>query len=43
MSSALKIYALFIGSALLMFGGGLQGLLLTCAAPRSVSRCWRWV
>ena len=29
MSSALKIYALFIGSALLMFGGGLQGLLLT--------------
>ena len=29
MSSALKIYALFIGSALLMFGGGLQGLLLS--------------
>ena len=29
MPSALKIYALFIGSALLMFGGGLQGLLLS--------------
>jgi MFS family permease len=29
MSSVLKIYALFIGSALLMFGGGLQGLLLS--------------
>ena len=29
MSSALKIYALFLGSALLMFGGGLQGLLLS--------------
>ena len=29
MSSAFKIYALFIGSALLMFGGGLQGLLLS--------------
>lgn len=29
MSSALKIYALFIGSALLMFGGGLQGLLMS--------------
>jgi MFS family permease len=29
MSPALKIYALFIGSALLMFGGGLQGLLLS--------------
>ena len=29
MSSALKIYALVIGSALLMFGGGLQGLLLS--------------
>lgn len=29
MASALKIYALFIGSALLMFGGGLQGLLLS--------------
>jgi MFS family permease len=29
MSSATKIYALFIGSALLMFGGGLQGLLLS--------------
>lgn len=29
MSSALKVYALFIGSALLMFGGGLQGLLLS--------------
>jgi MFS family permease len=28
MSSVVKIYALFIGSALLMFGGGLQGLLL---------------
>ena len=29
MSSALKTYALFVGSALLMFGGGLQGLLLS--------------
>lgn len=29
MSSALKIYALFIGSALLLFGGGLQGLLMS--------------
>lgn len=29
MSSVIKIYALFIGSALLMFGGGLQGLLLS--------------
>lgn len=29
MSSVVKIYALFIGSALLMFGGGLQGLLLS--------------
>ena len=29
MSSALKTYALFLGSALLMFGGGLQGLLLS--------------
>jgi hypothetical protein len=29
MSPALKIYALFIGSAMLMFGGGLQGLLLS--------------
>jgi len=29
MSSAFKIYALFIGSALLMFGGGLQGLLMS--------------
>ncbi len=29
MSPAFKIYALFIGSALLMFGGGLQGLLLS--------------
>jgi MFS family permease len=29
MSSLVKIYALFIGSALLMFGGGLQGLLLS--------------
>jgi MFS family permease len=28
MSSVVKIYALFLGSALLMFGGGLQGLLL---------------
>lgn len=28
MSQIVKIYALFIGSALLMFGGGLQGLLL---------------
>lgn len=29
MASVVKIYALFIGSALLMFGGGLQGLLLS--------------
>ena len=29
MSSVVKIYALFLGSALLMFGGGLQGLLLS--------------
>ena len=29
MSSVIKIYALFIGSALLLFGGGLQGLLLS--------------
>lgn len=29
MSPVVKIYALFIGSALLMFGGGLQGLLLS--------------
>ncbi len=29
MSSALKIYALFLGSALLLFGGGLQGLLMS--------------
>lgn len=29
MSSAFKIYALFLGSAMLMFGGGLQGLLLS--------------
>jgi MFS family permease len=29
MSSVIKIYALFLGSALLMFGGGLQGLLLS--------------
>jgi MFS family permease len=29
MSSVLKVYALFLGSALLMFGGGLQGLLLS--------------
>ncbi len=29
MASVIKIYALFIGSALLMFGGGLQGLLLS--------------
>ncbi|MDB5507453.1 MAG: transporter [Devosia sp.] len=29
MASIIKIYALFIGSALLMFGGGLQGLLLS--------------
>lgn len=29
MSHILKIYALFLASALLMFGGGLQGLLLT--------------
>jgi MFS family permease len=29
MSSVLKIYALFLGSALLLFGGGLQGLLLS--------------
>lgn len=28
MSQVLKIYALFLGSAILMFGGGLQGLLL---------------
>jgi MFS family permease len=29
MASIIKIYALFLGSALLMFGGGLQGLLLS--------------
>jgi len=29
MSQVVKIYALFLGSALLMFGGGLQGLLLS--------------
>lgn len=29
MASVIKIYALFISSALLMFGGGLQGLLLS--------------
>jgi MFS family permease len=29
MNSVIKIYALFLGSALLMFGGGLQGLLLS--------------
>jgi MFS family permease len=29
MSSVVKIYALFLGSALLLFGGGLQGLLLS--------------
>lgn len=29
MSSVLKIYALFLGSAFLMFAGGLQGLLLS--------------
>ncbi|MBI4048523.1 MAG: MFS transporter [Devosia nanyangense] len=29
MTSVIKIYALFIGSCLLMFGGGLQGLLLS--------------
>ncbi len=29
MSSLVKIYALFLGSALLLFGGGLQGLLLS--------------
>jgi MFS family permease len=29
MTSVIKIYALFLGSALLMFGGGLQGLLLS--------------
>jgi len=29
MSPVVKIYALFLGSALLMFGGGLQGLLLS--------------
>ena len=29
MSSVVKIYALFFGSALLLFGGGLQGLLLS--------------
>jgi MFS family permease len=29
MTSVVKIYALFLGSALLMFGGGLQGLLLS--------------
>lgn len=28
MSQVFKIYALFLGSAILMFGGGLQGLLL---------------
>ncbi|HEV7292664.1 MAG TPA: MFS transporter [Devosia sp.] len=29
MASVVKIYALFLGSAFLMFGGGLQGLLLS--------------
>jgi len=29
MATVIKIYALFLGSALLMFGGGLQGLLLS--------------
>ena len=29
MSSVVKIYALFLGSALLLFAGGLQGLLLS--------------
>jgi len=29
MSSVIKIYALFLGSALLLFAGGLQGLLLS--------------
>ncbi|HEY4201092.1 MAG TPA: MFS transporter [Devosiaceae bacterium] len=29
MSSVVKIYALFLGSCFLMFGGGLQGLLLS--------------
>jgi len=29
MASVVKIYALFLGSCLLMFGGGLQGLLLS--------------
>jgi MFS family permease len=29
MASVIKIYALFLGSALLMFGGGLQGLLIS--------------
>ncbi|MEQ1770848.1 MAG: MFS transporter [Devosia sp.] len=29
MSSVVKIYALFLGSAMLLFGGGLQGLLLS--------------
>jgi MFS family permease len=29
MSSVVKVYALFLGSALLLFGGGLQGLLLS--------------
>ena len=29
MSSVIKIYSLLIGSALLMFGGGLQGLVLS--------------
>ena len=29
MASVVKVYALFLGSALLMFGGGLQGLLLS--------------
>jgi MFS family permease len=29
MSPVVKIYALFLGSALLMFGGGLQGLLMS--------------
>lgn len=29
MASVIKIYALFLGSALLMFGGGMQGLLLS--------------
>ena len=29
MSSVIKIYALFLGSALLLFAGGLPGLLLS--------------